>query len=78
MFLTYEFSDSKRMIFSLLIGVEYAAIDEIHQLFIDGRSGQISDVCIDAIGIAIGVCFVMAVYKIVLKNAHKRKEGASG
>lgn len=54
------------MLFSLLIGTEYAIIDEIHQLFIDGRSGQIVDVFIDAIGIAIGICLLMIIYKIIL------------
>ena len=78
LFLTYEFSDIKRITISFLIGVEYAVIDEIHQLFVDGRSGQITDVFIDSIGIALGICFTMIVYKIVLKIVEKRKEGASG
>lgn len=33
----------------------YASIDEIHQLFVPERSGQIKDVLIDAIGIGIGL-----------------------
>lgn len=66
LFLTYPLSDEKRILFSLLIGTEYAAIDEIHQLFINGRSGQIIDVFIDAIGISMGICFLMILYKIIL------------
>lgn len=38
LFLTYPLSDIKRIVGSLVIGIEYAALDEIHQLFIDGRS----------------------------------------
>ena len=33
----------------------YAGLDEIHQLFVPERSGQIRDVLIDAIGIGIGL-----------------------
>lgn len=75
LFLTCNFSDKKRMLFSFFVGVEYAAIDEIHQLFIDGRSGQIVDVLIDSIGVAIGICVLMFVYKMAKKIFAKRKEG---
>lgn len=33
----------------------YAGLDEIHQLYVPGRSGSAKDVCVDAIGILIGV-----------------------
>lgn len=38
---------------ALGITVLYAASDEFHQLFVPGRAGRISDVCIDSIGVAI-------------------------
>ena len=46
---------------AFLITVLYACTDEIHQLFIDGRSGQISDVFVDAGGALIAwlVAFVV-------------------
>ena len=78
LFLTYQLSDLRRIVFSFLLGVEYATLDEIHQLFVDGRSGQITDVFIDSIGILLGICFTMCGYKIILKIADKRKAGASG
>lgn len=68
LFKTYQFSDIKRVIFSLLIGLEYAIIDEIHQLFIDGRSGQVSDVIIDEIGFAIGIIFVLIIINLFKKG----------
>lgn len=43
---------------ALLIGLGYAATDEFHQLFVPGRSGQVSDVLIDAIGVGVGVLVV--------------------
>lgn len=64
--LTYSFSDRKRLILSFCIGVEYAMLDEIHQLFISERAGQIIDVFIDSIGVALGICIAMLFYKIVL------------
>ena len=73
--ISFDFSDKKRMLFAWLVGVEYAAIDEIHQLFIDGRSGQILDVFIDSIGVAIGICVLLFVYKMAKKIFAKRKEG---
>lgn len=75
LFLTYEFSDKKRMLFSLLIGIEYAALDEIHQLFVADRSGQITDVMIDSIGIALGICIFMFIYQMINKILKKRKDG---
>lgn len=37
------------------IAVLYACSDEFHQTFIPGRSGQISDVILDALGAATGI-----------------------
>jgi len=75
MFMTYKLSDTKKIIFSISVGMEYAAIDEIHQLFIDGRSGKISDVFIDTIGVAMGVCVLMLFYKLLKKLWKKGKMG---
>ncbi len=38
--------------------VIYAVSDEIHQAFVPGRSAQLSDVCIDACGAAIGLLMI--------------------
>lgn len=71
LFLTYKLSDLKKILFSTLIGLEYASLDEFHQLFVDGRAGTGEDVVIDTIGVALGVFFVMIIYKIITK----KKEG---
>ena len=75
LFLTYDFSEIKRIIFSTCLSIEYATLDEIHQLFIDGRAGQIIDVFIDTIGALIGIYFAMIIIKIVSRKLNKRKEG---
>lgn len=41
-----------------IIGSAWAAIDELHQLTVPGRSGQLRDVLIDAVGVAMGVGFL--------------------
>lgn len=75
MALTFQISDKKRMLYSFLIGIEYAIIDEVHQLFIDGRAGKVTDVLIDSVGVALGICTLMFVYILMKKIQAKRKEG---
>ena len=40
----------------------YACMDEIHQLFIPGRTGKINDVLIDSIGVIMGLIFINLIY----------------
>lgn len=47
---------------TFLFCVCYASIDEIHQLFVPDRSGQIRDVFIDSIGILIGILLFRKIY----------------
>ena len=46
------------------------ACDETIQLFVPGRSGQLTDCFIDLVGVACGVCIVAAIYKHY-KNSRK-------
>lgn len=59
--LTYEcfkeFNCPKLIVVSVLFCVLYASFDEFHQLFVDGRCGQLSDVVIDSSG-SIVSCFL--------------------
>jgi VanZ family protein len=54
---------------ALLICALYASTDEIHQLFVVGRSSQFADVCIDTAGAAIGV---LSVFAFVAIRARRR------
>ena len=45
-----EYNIPKIYLFTVLFCLMYAISDEIHQLFIDKRSGQVIDVCIDTLG----------------------------
>ena len=73
LFLTYEWSDRKRIGISILFGVWYAGFDEVHQLMVPDRSGNILDVGIDMLGFCTGVIFAMLVYKIILSIKQKKK-----
>ena len=46
---------------SFIICVLYASIDEFHQLFVPGRSGQVTDVLIDLIGVVLGLLLVFLI-----------------
>ena len=48
----------------LLIGALYAVTDEIHQLFVPGRSGSIIDVLIDTAGVLTGI-ILFNIYNVV-------------
>jgi VanZ family protein len=44
-----------RVGFAVLLGVVYAAFDEVHQSFVPGRMGSPLDVAIDAVGVGLGI-----------------------
>lgn len=65
LFSTYNWSDKRKITTSILLGVWYATMDEIHQLMVPGRSGALKDVYIDSLGVATGVIGMMIILKIV-------------
>lgn len=56
-----------------LITTAYASTDEIHQLFVPGRSGRATDVCIDAAGALVGIlfCFLASLIRRKIWNGKK-------
>ncbi len=50
------------------IAALYAATDEFHQLFVPGRSGQISDVILDSAGALAGLLILALVRKIMSRR----------
>ena len=59
---------------SFLFCVFYSITDEIHQVFVSGRTGQIKDIVIDTIGVAIGVVFLCIVMHRRILNEEKKEE----
>lgn len=65
---------SRKRLALLAIGITagYAATDEFHQLFVPGRAGRISDICIDTLGGVLGFLFCLFLSRLwhrhILKN----------
>ena len=73
LFSTYDWSDRRKIITSISLGVWYAILDEVHQLMVPGRSGAFKDVYIDSLGIATGVIGMIIVLKITEIVINKKK-----
>ena len=55
--LSHKISWKPRILTGFLLTAVFAALDEFHQSFVPGRSGNFTDVCIDSIGaIAASIC----------------------
>lgn len=60
--LQYPSGSGVRFAAALAICIGYAGTDEVHQLFVPGRSGQIGDVCIDSGGALAGIGIVLLIH----------------
>ncbi|MBP3597515.1 MAG: VanZ family protein [Clostridia bacterium] len=73
LFSTFNIKERKRMMFAGLLGFTYAVTDEIHQLFVPGRTGKIVDVYIDSLGVITGVlCMKLCI--MVFIQLRKKKQ----
>ena len=61
---TYNIKLRKKIGIALLIDIFYAVFDEIHQMFIPGRTGMIQDIGIDTLGAFFGILIVISIIKI--------------
>lgn len=70
---TYQVSKGKRFAYAICFCFLYACSDELHQRFVEGRSCEFGDVCIDTSGATFGTLLVMLAVKIknLLKNDMK-------
>lgn len=64
---------TQAIIFSLI----YAFTDEMHQLFIPGRTGRLRDVAIDSIGMIVPALLIVKfdLWKPLLSPLHTKKPG---
>jgi len=72
----YPATRLQKIALPMALGILYACIDELHQYFVPGRACQIRDVCIDTVGVLIGVLFVLGI-EALLRRRHTRKQTAS-
>lgn len=64
-------TEEKRFIYAVVIGGVYAATDELHQVFVPGRSGQVSDWLLDVCGVLFGIAVVMIMKMLPPKKSAK-------
>ena len=63
-----------KMYLDVVIASLYAATDEIHQIFVDGRSCQLTDWMLDTVGIITGALIFSAIFCIIQRiNKHKNQ-----
>lgn len=63
---------SSYLLSALIIATIYGAFDEIHQLFITGRSCELNDFIADFIGALIGIAFAF----IIIYSSEKKRYSA--
>ncbi len=68
----YQYFGYIRPFASFAITAAYAASDEIHQLFVEGRACQISDFFVDCFGAALGISVLWAAIIIFSKIKRRR------
>ena len=66
---------AKRFLISLIIGLLYAASDEIHQIVVSGRSCEFKDVMIDTGGVLTG-CVIASIIISVIHHIKYRYDHA--
>ena len=61
----YKIKEKRKIILGWVVGTLYAITDEIHQLFVPGRSGEIRDVFLDSLGVITGIAFLLIIFRII-------------
>lgn len=69
--LLYKINIKEVIILSILICALYASSDEIHQIFVSGRSGKVIDVLLDTCGSTLGILLTYTIYSKNRKNCKK-------
>ena len=58
----------RSLVIALVISILYAISDEVHQLFVPGRSGEVRDVLIDTAGASVGIGIYFISSKIMRRK----------
>ncbi len=73
---TYALKLQNKFLYSTAICVIFSITDEIHQLFVPGRSGEVRDVLIDSSGILLATLSLTFILYKVKKRKEKTNEQA--
>lgn len=66
--------DKQKLPLGIAISSAYAGTDEIHQIFVDGRSCQFTDWALDTAGIVTGAIIFLILNLIIRKIIEHKKE----
>ena len=61
----------RRIVLPWVIGTIYAVSDEVHQLFVEGRSCEVRDMLLDSAGVAAGVLLMNWLKKFRKRNFYE-------
>ncbi len=65
-------------VWSIVIGIVYAATDEWHQSTVPGRNGSIEDVLLDSGGVIVGVLIIMGIVWLIKRHVRRKASVESG
>lgn len=71
----WQIPQVKRYWAAAILACLYACTDELHQLFVPGRAGLVSDVLIDSAGAVVGLAIFLVLWQAVAKKIHSRSFG---
>ena len=65
---TFEIDNKKKILYAIAFCICYSISDEIHQMFVDGRSCELRDVIIDTSGAFIGIILANGLTRLINKR----------
>ena len=71
---TMDKTKKEKILYSLAFGVCFVITDEVHQLFVPGRTGRLLDVGIDTLGIMTGILIFLIIKKMIGAVKNKIQE----
>ena len=71
---TTDKNKKEKVLYSIACGSGYAITDEIHQLFVPGRSARIFDVGIDTLGVVTGIVIYLVIRKMIETAIRKTQD----
>ena len=71
---TMDKTKKEKILYSIAFGVCFVITDEVHQLFVPGRTGRLLDVGIDTLGIITGILIFLIIKKMIGAVRNKIQE----
>lgn len=69
-----KMAKGKKILLALMFTILYAITDEVHQLFVPGRSGRVLDVLIDSMGAIVGVTVFAILIGRTMKSSQDTRD----